>query len=90
MHFGVYISMYTLLYFTLILWYNIHTDLTRRTQCGNLQSDIKMRPALFLVAVLADVVESAKRDAPIYEGDKENQWVRLSDVENALNKYLNI
>lgn len=44
----------------------------------------------YSVAVLADVVESAKRDAPIYEGDKENQWVRLSDVENALNKYLNI
>lgn len=45
----------------------------------------------YSVAVMADVVESAKqRDTPIYEGDKENQWVRLADVENALNKYLNI
>ena len=76
-YFLLYIFMYIILYYTRILWYNIHTDLTRRTQCGNLQSDIKMRPALFLVAVLADVVESAKRDAPIYEGDKENQFHKL-------------
>lgn len=45
----------------------------------------------YSVAVMADVVESAKRrDAPIYEEDKENPWVRLADVENAINKYLNI
>lgn len=45
----------------------------------------------YSVAVMADVVESAKRrDAPIYEEDKENPLVRLADVENAINKYLNI
>lgn len=45
----------------------------------------------FAVAVLAEVGERAKQeDAPIYEGDKEvDQWVRLSDVEDAINKYLN-
>ena len=45
----------------------------------------------FAVAVLAEVGERAKQeDAPIYEGDKEvDQWVRLSDVEEAINKYLN-
>lgn len=44
----------------------------------------------YSVAVLAEVAESAKQaDAPIYNGDKEvDQWVRLSDVENAINKYL--
>lgn len=41
----------------------------------------------FSVAVLAEVVERAK---PIYEGDKEvDMWVRLSDVEDAINKHLN-
>ena len=41
--------------------------------------------------MLAEVAERAKQeDAPIYEGDKEvDQWVRLSDVEGAINKYLN-
>ena len=45
----------------------------------------------YSVAVLAEVAERAKQeDAPIYEGDKEvDQWVRLSDVEKAINKYLN-
>lgn len=45
----------------------------------------------YSVAVLAEVTERAKQeDAPIYEGDKEvDQWVRLSDVEEAINKYLN-
>lgn len=45
----------------------------------------------FAVAVLAEVVECAKQeDAPIYEGDKEvDQWVRLSDVKEAINKHLN-
>lgn len=45
----------------------------------------------YSVAVLAEVAERAKQeDAPIYEGDKEvDQWVRLSDVEDAINKYLN-
>lgn len=41
----------------------------------------------FSVAVLAEVGERAK---PIYEGDKEvDMWVRLSDVEDAINKHLN-
>ncbi len=45
----------------------------------------------YSVAVLADVAERAKQeDAPIYEGDKEvDMWVRLSDVNDAINKYLN-
>ncbi len=45
----------------------------------------------YSVAVLAEIVECAKQeDAPIYEGDKEvDKWVRLSDVEDAINKYLN-
>lgn len=45
----------------------------------------------YSVAVMAEVAERAKQeDAPIYEGDKEvDQWVRLSDVEDAINKYLN-
>lgn len=42
-------------------------------------------------AVLTEVTERAKQeDAPIYEGDKEvDMWVRLSDVEDAIIKYLN-
>lgn len=45
----------------------------------------------FAVAVLAEVGECAKQeDAPIYKGDKEvDMWVRLSDVEDAINKHLN-
>lgn len=45
----------------------------------------------FAVAVLAEVGECAKQeDSPIYEGDKEvDSFVRLSDVENSINKYLN-
>lgn len=45
----------------------------------------------YSVAVLAEIVECAKQeDAPIYEGDKEvDMWVRLSDVEKAINKHLN-
>ena len=45
----------------------------------------------YSVAVLAEVVERAKQeDAPIYEGDEEvDRWVRLSDVEDAINKYIN-
>ncbi|MGN0331506.1 MAG: hypothetical protein ACI4D9_00520 [Lachnospiraceae bacterium] len=45
----------------------------------------------FAVAILAEVAEFAKQeDAPIYEGDKEvDQWVRLSDVNVAINKHLN-
>lgn len=45
----------------------------------------------YSVAVLAEVAERAKQeDAPIYNKDKEvDRWVRLSDVEEAINKYLN-
>jgi hypothetical protein len=45
----------------------------------------------YSVAVLEDVAERARQeDAPIYEGDREvDQWVRLSDVEDAINKHLN-
>ena len=44
----------------------------------------------FAVAVLADVAECAKQeDAPIYKGDVEDDYiVRLSDVNNSINKYL--
>lgn len=45
----------------------------------------------YSVAVLAEVAESARQeDAPIYEGDKEvDRWVRLSDVEDAINRLAN-
>uniref|UniRef100_UPI0040576890 hypothetical protein n=1 Tax=Acetatifactor sp. TaxID=1872090 RepID=UPI0040576890 len=45
----------------------------------------------FAVAVLAEVSEYAKQeDAPLYEGDKEvDSFVRLSDVNEAINKHLN-
>lgn len=45
----------------------------------------------FAVAVLAEVAECAKQeDSPLYEGDKEiDCFVRLSDVNNAINKHLN-
>ena len=45
----------------------------------------------YSVAMLADITECAiQEDAPIYEGDKEiDLWVRLSDVEDVINKYLN-
>lgn len=45
----------------------------------------------FAVAVLAEVTECAKQeDSPVYEGDKEvDYFVRLSDVNDAINKHLN-
>lgn len=45
----------------------------------------------YSVAVLAEVAERAKQeDATIYNKDKEvDRWVLLSDVEEAINKYLN-
>lgn len=45
----------------------------------------------FAVAVLAEVTECAKQeDSPLYEGDKEvDYFVRLSDVNEAINQYLN-
>lgn len=38
----------------------------------------------------AETVECARQeDAPVYEGDREvDQWVRLSDVERIISKYL--
>ena len=45
----------------------------------------------YSVAVLNEIAECARQeDSPIYEGDKEvDQFVRMSDVENAINKFLN-
>lgn len=45
----------------------------------------------FAVAVLAEVAEYAKQeDSPLYKGDEEiDSFVRLSDVNKAINKYLN-
>lgn len=45
----------------------------------------------YSVAVLAEIIEHAKQEnKPIYEENEEvDQWVRLSDVEDAINKYLN-
>lgn len=45
----------------------------------------------FAVAVLAEVAECAKQeDSPLYDGDKEvDCFVKLSDVEKSINKYLN-
>ena len=45
----------------------------------------------YSVAVLANVAQCAEQEnKPIYEkGRKIDNWVRLSDVENALSKYLN-
>lgn len=45
----------------------------------------------FAIAILAEVAECAKyEDSPIYEGDKEvDSFVKLSDVNKTINKYLN-
>lgn len=58
---------------------------------SEIQEVKKVATTNFAVAVLAEVAECAKQeDAPLYEGDKEvDSFVRLSDVENAINKYLN-
>lgn len=42
----------------------------------------------YAVAVLAEVAERARQeDTPIYEEDQEvDQWIRLSDVNEAINK----
>lgn len=56
---------------------------------GNIKAkvvDCKEAIMNFAVAVLAETRECAK---PIYEGDKEvDQWVRFSDVNDAINKCL--
>ena len=58
---------------------------------SEIQNEKKIAITNFVVAILAEVAECAKQeDAPIYEGDKEvDCFVRLSDVENAINKHLN-
>ena len=45
----------------------------------------------YAVAVLYDVNEATRQeDSPVYEGDKEiDMYLRLSDVEHAINKHLN-
>lgn len=45
----------------------------------------------YAVAVIADLAEVTKQeDSPVYEGDKEvDNWVRLSEVTNIINKHLN-
>ena len=58
---------------------------------SEIQNAKKVAITNFAVAVLAEVAECAKQeDSPLYEGDKEvDLFVRLSDVENAINKHLN-
>ena len=65
--------------------------MTERPEQAAENDAIKKAIMNFAVAVLAEVTECAKQeDAPIYEGDKEvDQWVRLSDLNDAINKYLN-
>lgn len=44
----------------------------------------------FAMEVLAEVQLCAKEDSPLYEGDKEvDCFVRMSDVNEAINKHLN-
>lgn len=64
------------------------SHLYSRTEIKKLEQTAVMN---FAVAVLAEVNEFAKQeDAPIYEGDREvDSWVRLSDVNVAINKHLN-
>lgn len=57
---------------------------------SEIQDEKKIAITNFAVAVLAEVAECArKEESPLYEGDKEvDCFVRLSDVENAINKCL--
>lgn len=63
------------------------SHLYSRTEIKRLEENAVMN---FAVSVLAKVAENAKQeDAPIYEGDKEvDNWVRLSDVNDSINKAL--
>lgn len=74
--------------------YNYESDRLTALQKLSVMTEEKIRTNAikdYSVAVLTKVVERAKEeDAPIYEGDKEvDQWIRLSDVENAINECLN-
>ena len=68
----------------------VYKVIDRQVQ-ANEKDAVKEAIMNFAVAVLAEVGECAKQeDSPIYEGDKEvDSFVRLSDVENSINKYLN-
>ena len=74
--------------------YNYESDRLTALQKLPVMTEEKIRTNAikdYSVAVLTKVVERAKEeDAPVYEGDKEvDQWIRLSDVENAINECLN-
>ena len=74
--------------------YNSESDRLTALQKLPVMTEEKIRTDAVMdysVAVLTKVVGAAKEeDAPIYEGDKEvDQWVRSSDVENAINECLN-
>lgn len=74
--------------------YNYESDRLTALQKLPVMTEEKIRTNAikdYSVAVLTKVVERAKEeDAPIYDGDKEvDQWIRLSDVENAINECLN-
>lgn len=74
--------------------YNYESDRLTALQKLPVMTEGKIRTDAvkdFSVAVLTKVTESVKEeDAPIYEGDREvDQWVRLSDVADAINKCLN-
>lgn len=74
--------------------YNYESDRLTALQKLPVMTEGKIRTDAvkdFSVAVLTKVTESAKEEgAPIYEGDREvDQWVRLSDVADAINKCLN-
>lgn len=74
--------------------YNYESDRLTALQKLPVMTEEKIRTNAikdYSVAVLTKVVERAKEeDAPAYEGDKEvDQWIRLSDVENAINECLN-
>lgn len=72
---------------------SIEREINRLSQyrVGNVAEIKKEELITFAVAVLAEVTECAKQeDAPLYEGDKEvDCFVRLSDVNDAINKHLN-
>lgn len=74
--------------------YNYESDRLTALQKLPVMTEEKIRTNAikdYSVALLTKVVERAKEeDAPVYEGDKEvDQWIRLSDVENAINECLN-
>ena len=62
-------------------------DLKDATKYGNKNEEQQAHSySTLMLYEIADMIE----DAPIYEDDKEvDQWVRLSDVNVAINKHLN-